>query len=125
MLSDHTPAAVVATKDLQRARSFYEGMLGLVGEPSMEGFSYRAGDASIFVYPSQFAGTNQATALSFGLPSEAFDEEVAILRNAGITFDTFEAEGLDWSDGVASAEGFKSVWFSDPDGNVLNITSQG
>ncbi len=125
MLSDHTPTAVLATKDLSRARSFYEGMLGLVGEASMEGFSYRAGDASIFVFPSQFAGTNQATSVSFGLTSEAFDEEVAILRNAGITFDTFEAEGLDWSDGVASAEGFKAVWFSDPDGNVLNITSQG
>ncbi len=125
MLSDHTPTAVLATKDLVRARSFYEGVLGLAGEPSMEGFSYRAGDATIFVYPSQFAGSNQATALSFGLASDVFDAEVAILRDAGITFETFEAEGLEWSDGVASAQGFKAVWFSDPDGNILNITSQG
>jgi catechol 2,3-dioxygenase-like lactoylglutathione lyase family enzyme len=125
MLINHTPIAVIATQDLARARSFYEGVLGFIGEEQMEGVSYKAGSGSFFVYPSQFAGTNQATAMSFEISGAAFDDEVAKLRDAGIDFDTFEAEGLQWIDGVAVAEGFKAVWFTDPDGNVLNVTDQG
>lgn len=125
MLTDHTPIAVIATQDLDRARAFYEGVLGFVGEQQMEGVSYAAGDGSFFVYPSSFAGTNQATAMTFDLPDAAFDDEVTVLRRAGVAFQTFEAEGLEWIDGVATAEGFKAVWFNDPDGNILNITSQG
>jgi hypothetical protein len=38
---------------------------------------------------------------------------------------TFEAEGLEWDQGVASMAGedMKSVWFTDPDGNVINISA--
>lgn len=73
------------------------------------------------MYPSAYAGTNQATALSFGVPDDGFDAEVADLRARGVRFDTFEAEGIEWADGVASAPGMRAVWFTDPDGNILNV----
>ena len=123
MLGDHNPIPTLAVKDVQTARDFYEGVLGLapVGKPP-EGVVYRAGTGMFLVYPSAYAGTNKATAMSFQVPTDRFDDEVAALREKDVTFQTFEAEGLTWDDGVASmGDVFRSVWFADPDGNILNV----
>lgn len=122
MLSDYTPTPSLAVADVSRAREFYEGVLGLVpaGEAA-DGVLYTAGAGRILVYPSAFAGTNRATAASFEVPTDAFDAEVAALRTKGVTFQTFELEGLTWDDGVATMGDAKAVWFADPDGNILNI----
>ncbi len=123
MLSSFTPIATVPTADLARARAFYEQTLGLSGEaqdPAEAGVLYKCGSSAFLLYPSQFAGTNQATTMAFQV-DEGFDAEVAKLRDAGISFDTFEFEGATWSDGVAVMAGGKAVWFRDPDGNILNV----
>ena len=84
----------------------------------------QAGKTTFLVYPSSFAGTNKATAMSFQIPPDRFDAEAAALREKGITFSTFEADGLEWDDGVDTmGDSFKSAWFEDPDGNILNIES--
>lgn len=122
MLSNHTPMITLATADMERARAFYEGVLGMVpGEEFGGGVAYKAGNARVFVYPSSFAGTNQATAAAFELPGDAFDAEVEALRTAGVEFDTFEVDGMTWVDGVADMDGMRNVWFRDPDGNILNV----
>lgn len=122
MLGDHDSIAVLAVTDLDRARTFYESVLGLTSpREAPEGVLYAAGSTVFLVYPSSFAGTNRATAMSFQVPADQFDAEVQALRERGVTFTTFEAEGLTWVDGVASYGGFKSAWFEDPDGNVLNV----
>jgi catechol 2,3-dioxygenase-like lactoylglutathione lyase family enzyme len=122
MLGDHDTIATLAVKDLDRAREFYEGVLGLTPARDVaEGVLYRAGSGAFLVYPSSFAGTNKATAMSFQVAPDQFDAEVGGLRDKGITFQTFEAEGLTWVDGVASYGEFHSAWFEDPDGNVLNV----
>ena len=126
MLSQHTPVATLPTKDLLKARSFYEDTLGLTPErESAAGVSYKcSGGGMVFVYQSEYAGTNKATAVSFDVPTGAFDDEIDTLREKGVTFMTFEAEGLDWKDGVASmGEKMKSVWFTDPDGNIMNVSA--
>ena len=98
MLSQHTPVATLPTKDLPKARSFYEDTLGLTPErESAAGVSYKcSGGGMVFVYQSEYAGTNKATALSFDVPTAGFDDEIDTLREKGVTFMTFEAEGLDW-----------------------------
>jgi catechol 2,3-dioxygenase-like lactoylglutathione lyase family enzyme len=125
MLSQITPVPTLPTSDLSRARSFYEGTLGLTPQrEGMGGVAYQCGSGLMFVYESAYAGTNKATAVNFDVPQSAFDEEIGALREKGVTFMTFEAEGLDWNEGVASAgEAMKSVWFADPDGNILNVTT--
>lgn len=125
MLSDSTPMPTLPTSDLERARAFYEGILSFVPVGEMpDGVRYQAGDSGFLVYPSQYAGTNQATAMAFEVELDRFDDEVAALRSAGISFDTFEWEGVAWEDGVATMEEGKAVWFRDPDGNILNIMAQ-
>lgn len=124
MLGNHTPTPTLAVTDLARAREFYEGVLGLTaqGDPP-EGVMYGAGSGSLFVYPSSFAGTNKATAVSWMVDADSFDAEVAALRDKGVEFMTFDAPGMSWDDGVASmGEGAgRGVWFADPDGNILNV----
>lgn len=122
MLSDHTPTTTLATADPQRSRAFYEGVLGF--EPKEEsggGVFYQSGSGSFFVYESSFAGTNQATSMSFEVSPQEFDAEIEALRQAGVRFETFDAEGIDWNGDVAVMQDLRSVWFKDPDGNILNV----
>lgn len=122
MLGDYQPVATLAVKDLARAAEFYEQTLGCATKGEFPGGRfYSAGTGTFMVYESQYAGTNQATALSFHVPKDAFDREVETLRNAGVRFETFDAPGLTWQDGVAVMEGFRSAWFKDPDGNFINV----
>jgi hypothetical protein len=46
------------------------------------------------------------------------------LRGKGVKFDTFDAPGIEWQDGVNVMGDMKAVWFKDPDGNILNIVNQ-
>ena len=126
MLGDKPVAAVVAVKDMAGAQKFYEETLGLkkgkMNDPG--GTMYQAGGGTmIFVYQSQFAGTNQATAATWGV-GEDFDNIVADLRSKGIKFDTFDAPGIKWDGDVNVMGDMKAVWFKDPDGNILNIVNQ-
>jgi catechol 2,3-dioxygenase-like lactoylglutathione lyase family enzyme len=131
MLSDHSPVPTLAVSDLERARGFYEGTLKLVPERSpaednpADGVVYTSGSGRILVYPSSYAGTNKATAVSFEVSGDAFDAEVDALRAAGIEFQTFELEGMEWDGGVASAGPMRAVWFTDPDGTILNLSTMG
>ena len=63
--ADATP--MIAVKDLDRARKFYEEKLGLSAKAEMAGevLTVQSGNTPITVYRSEFAGTNKATALTF------------------------------------------------------------
>lgn len=122
MLADHTPIATLAVSDVARAREFYENILGFTPEEEeAEGIVYASGSSRFLVYPSTYAGTNKATAASFQVPADSFDDEVAALRTRGIEFLTFDYPGISWDDGVATMENERSVWFTDPDGNILAV----
>lgn len=120
MLGDYEPVATLAVTDLARAAEFYEQVLGckpIDGFPG--GRFYTAGTGVLQIYESQYAGTNQATALSFRVPKDAFDDEVAALRAAGVTFETFDAPQTTWQDGIATMDDIRAAWFKDPDGNFI------
>ena len=123
MLSSYTPVATLPTSDLTKARSFYEETLGLtVQRDGTGGVSYTCGSGNLFVYESAYAGTNKATSVTFDVPTAEFDAEVDALRAKSIQFVTFEMDGLQWNDGVASmGDQMRGVWFTDPDGNIFNL----
>ena len=128
MLSDHSAMPCLAVRDLGRARQFYEETLGfrrmeVPGLDDSEGMGvvYATKQGGMLVYPSAYAGTNRATAVTFQVPGEAFDAEVAALRSGGVELQTFELPSGSWSDGVLTDGPMRSVWFADPDGNVLNV----
>jgi hypothetical protein len=61
--------------------------------------------------------------VNFDVPLSVFDDEIRTLREKGVTFTTFELEGADWNEGIASAGDTRGVWFADPDGNIINVSS--
>jgi catechol 2,3-dioxygenase-like lactoylglutathione lyase family enzyme len=119
--ADATP--MLAVKDLDRARKFYEGTLGLKEVDDFgEGFLLKSGDTQLNVYRSEFAGTNKATALTFDV--DDIESEVRDLKDKGIFFEKYDMEGLTPKGDIYEGEGMKTAWFKDPDGNILSLIEE-
>jgi catechol 2,3-dioxygenase-like lactoylglutathione lyase family enzyme len=121
MLADHDAMATVAVKDLDVARKFYEGTLGLKpGQARPEVLSYSSGKTNIIVYKSQYAGTNQATTATWAVGHD-IDAIVAALKAKGVKFEHYDLPGLTLQGDLHVAGNFKGAWLKDPDGNILHI----
>jgi catechol 2,3-dioxygenase-like lactoylglutathione lyase family enzyme len=126
VLRDIDATAVVAVKDVAAARLFYEGTLGLrtPDDAGQDGtVAFTSGTTPIFVYESEFAGTNQANALVWDVGDD-FDAILDHLRRKGVTFEHYDLPGLTLEGDVHVAANFKGVWFKDPDGNILHINGR-
>jgi catechol 2,3-dioxygenase-like lactoylglutathione lyase family enzyme len=123
-LSRYKVGAGLAVSDMDRAREFYEGKLGLsVGIDSDDNVQYRCAEGSVFhVYLSpEHAGKSTATLASWGV--DDVEEVVDELASKGVTFERYD-EGTIITDekGIATFEGgAKVAYFRDPDGNTLSI----
>lgn len=123
MLGDASVVATVAVKDLAAAKKFYTEVLGLTfTSEDQAGVTFGSGASELFLYESQFAGTNKATYAGWTVPD--VDATVAELKDKGVAFQAFDLPGATWENDVASWEGkMKSAWFSDPDGNIFALDS--
>jgi catechol 2,3-dioxygenase-like lactoylglutathione lyase family enzyme len=122
MLAGKDAAATLAVGDLERARDFYENTLGLPVLQEVPGaILYKSGNSVVLVYPSEYAGTNQATAASWAVGDD-FDSIVQDLRAKGVTFEHYDDLPETTREGdVHVMDAYKAVWFKDPDGNILNL----
>lgn len=124
MLGGKDAIATVPVKDLNAARTFYEGTLGLKrsGEEDPEAITYEAGSSTVLVYQSQYAGTNEATAVTWNVGDEV--EEIARgLRAKGVVFEHYDMPGTTREGDVHVAGELKVAWFKDPDGNIHALVS--
>ena len=128
MLGATDAVATLAVKNLDAARRFYEGTLGLTpldrGGPDVPAIVYRSGSSTVLVYESRYAGTNEATAASWAVGDD-FGSIVAGLKARGVAFEHYDDLPDTTRDGDVHVSGdFRSVWFRDPDGNILNVVNQ-
>src|SRR5262245_60622541 len=123
-LSASDAVATIGVKDLKTARTFYEEKLGLEPEEVREDdvVTYASGDSRIFVYKSDFAGTNKATAVTWVVGD--VDAIVADLNRKGVKFEHYEMPGMELEGDVHVAGGMRAAWFQDPDGNILALVSE-
>lgn len=124
MLSDFNIGPAIAVKDLAAAKAFYSDILGLKLEqeyPDGAGIRYKSGESTVMVYPSQFAGTNEATYAGWGVSDVA--AVVAELEAKGVEFlDYPEMPGVTVEGHVHSWDGQgQTAWFKDPSGNILAL----
>lgn len=121
MLDQYAPHATLAAADIERAKSWYADKLGL--KPKSEdvgGIWYECGGATFAIFPTPYAGTAQNTVMEWTV--DDVDKVAGDLKQRGITFDTFEMEGVEWNGDVATMGGHKGAWFKDSEGNILAIT---
>ncbi len=125
-LGDQDAIVTLAVRDIDAAKKFYEGTLGLRPTPHQEEgtLSYQAAKATIFVYPSQYAGTNQATAVTWIV--DDIDGLVDELRSKGVRFEHYDNLPNTKVVGDLHVAGDRKLaWFKDPDGNIHGITNGG
>ena len=122
MLGDKDAVANIAVKNLETAKKFYEETLGLtqIGAEGQEVIVFRSGSSTIYVYKSQYAGTNQATALTW-VVGKGIEDVVRELKVKGVTFEHYNMPDVTREDDIHVAGNMKVAWFKDPDGNILNI----
>ena len=126
-LSNSRVGAVIAVSDMDRAKEFYEGKLGLSGGEDQPdgGRRYSCADGTtLHVYPSpDNAGKSTATLAGWWVDDvEATVDELAA---KGVTFEQYGEPFNTDSKGVAKFEGNAAgAWFRDPDGNTLALGSQ-
>ena len=125
MLANTKAVGFIQVADTQRARAFYEGVLGLA--LTDDGFALVADLAGamlrITTLPDWRAGDHPA----FGFIVPDAHAAAADLAAKGVSFERYaflgDAQG---PDGVwTSPNGSKVAWFKDPDGNLLSFTANG
>ena len=94
MLGDKDAAANIAVRDLETAKKFYQDILGLtqVGVEGQEVIVFKSGNSIINVYRSQYAGTNQATAITW-VVGEGIEDVVQQLKAKGVAFEHYDMPG--------------------------------
>jgi catechol 2,3-dioxygenase-like lactoylglutathione lyase family enzyme len=125
MLGNKDAVANIAVKNLDTAKKFYEDTLGLtpVGAEDQEVIVFKSGNSTVYVYQSQYAGTNKATAVTW-VVNEDVEGIVQQLKAKGITFEHYDMPGITRDGDVHIAGDMKVAWFKDPDGNILNIINR-
>ena len=122
MLKEHEAVATIAVKDTKAAREFYEGKLGLKPEETNdEVVTYGSGNSRLFVYKSDYAGTNKATAATWTV--DDVDGLTRELKKKGIQFEHYDFPDMKREGDVHVAGEMRAAWFKDPDGNILSIVS--
>ena len=121
MLRASPLVAFVATTDLERARTFYESVLGL-DVVRADGFAcvIDAHGTTLRVTAVPERAAAAYTVLGWEVPD--LDGEVDALVARGVGFSRFE--GMDQDDrGIWTApDSTRVAWFADPDGNTLSLS---
>ncbi len=123
MLKDRSSSAIVAVSDIDRARKFYQNSLelDLVDDSMGEVLVFKTGDTSLVVYTSEQAGTNKANAAVWSVGDEI--ETIAeALKSKGVRFEHYPDIGTLQGDIHVDGK-MKTVWFNDPDGNILHLNN--
>ncbi len=125
MFSRITPIPMLAVKDVDRARGFYTETLGLQVEREEMGIlQFRAGDMLFMVYPSEYAGTNKATALTW-VVGDQLENVIGRLRGKGIIFEHYELPDTVRKGDIHESGPIRNAWFKDPDGNIHALSNLG
>jgi catechol 2,3-dioxygenase-like lactoylglutathione lyase family enzyme len=124
MLGNKDAVATVAVRNLDEARAFYERTLGLkvVGTEGEELLAFRSGSAALYVYRSQYAGTNRATAVTWVVGDEV-DAVARALKAKGVAFEHYDMPEMKREGDVHVGGDVRVAWFKDPDGNILSIVN--
>lgn len=128
MFANSTIFPSIPCTNLEVARAFYGGVLGLeeVQRPRPADWIalFACGDGTyLFVYERPSPSKADHTVAGFVV--EDVDAAADFLVERGVALEIYpDMEGVEWdARGVATMDGQKGAWFTDPDGNIFAIES--
>jgi catechol 2,3-dioxygenase-like lactoylglutathione lyase family enzyme len=120
MLTAYPLNGFVRITDPERARHFYEQVLGLTFEYENPYVSvFRSGDTTIIAQRMKEVAPIASTVL--GWEVKDIEKVVAFLRDRGVVFEKYPYMDQDTL-GIWKSPAGKVAWFKDPDGNVLAVS---
>ena len=127
MFKDTKAFSGFSVNDMQKAKEFYQGKLGIEVSENEMGITtlHISGGSKIIIYPKPNHQPATFTILNF--PVDDVEKTVDELINAGITFEQYgepiktDAKGIVRGDG----RGPDIAWFKDPAGNILSVLKEG
>lgn len=125
MLNEAKATSSFAVRDLEAAKDFYEGTLGLRVEvmDAEHGVTMLklGGGHDVLVYLSSDMNPPSYTVLNFEV--DDIDAAVDELSGRGVSFQRYE--GFDHDEkGIVRSPGPQIAWFEDPSANVIAVMQQ-
>ena len=109
-----------AVDDLEKAREFYEGTLGLRVSAEDELLTLHiAGDRDTLIYPKPDFTPATYTILNF--PVDDVEKAVDELTARGVRFERYDGFEQDEKGIARQDDGPPIAWFTDPAGNILSV----
>jgi catechol 2,3-dioxygenase-like lactoylglutathione lyase family enzyme len=121
MLGAINIVAFVPTRDSEKARSFYEGVLGLRFVKD-DGFALVLDANGIMVRVAKVPEFKPAAFTILGWQVTGIEKVVTALQEKGVHFEIFGFLEQDKLGIWTAPSGDKVAWFKDPDGNVLSVS---
>lgn len=110
--------------DIEAARRFYEGTLGMKAELVTDDgplFLHDSNGRATLVYPK--ADHTPASFTVLNLSVDDIDSTVEELRSQGVEFQRYD--GIEVDDrGIHHSRGHSIAWFADPAGNVISVVQE-
>jgi catechol 2,3-dioxygenase-like lactoylglutathione lyase family enzyme len=121
MLDNCEVIAFAAATDLDQARDFYQGTLGLsLIDQNPYACVFDVGGTMLRVTAVAEVATPGYTVLGWRV--DDIDAVIAGLRSRGVSFTRYEGVGQDDRGIWTTPNGDRIAWFTDPDGNTLSLT---
>ncbi len=121
MLGSTNIIAFVPTKDSEKARAFYEGVLGLRFVKD-DGFALVLDANGIMIRVAKAPDFKPAQFTLLGWQVTDIDKVVTALQEKGVHFEIFGFFKQDKLGIWTAPTGDKVAWFKDPDGNILSVS---
>jgi catechol 2,3-dioxygenase-like lactoylglutathione lyase family enzyme len=124
MLRESPAYGGFSVDDVQRAREFYEGTLGLEVSEEYGMLDLRmGGGAHVLVYPKPNHEPATFTVLNFPVPN--LEEAVDELIRRGVQFEIYDQGETKTDDkGIMRGQGPPIAWFKDPAGNIFSVIEE-
>lgn len=121
MFKDTKAFSGFSVNDLQKAKEFYQGKLGLeVSENEMGILTLHiGGGGTVIIYPKPNHQPATFTVLNFQVPD--VEKAVDDLTGLGIAFEHYGEPFNTDEKGIMRGKGPDIAWFKDPAGNIISV----
>lgn len=122
MLKNTKAFSSFSTDDLEKAKTFYQSVLGLEVKDNPMGLIelHIDGSTPVMIYPKPNHIPATFTVLNF--PVHSVDKTLDELVKKGVKFEIYHEENFKTDEkGIFRGEGPLIAWFKDPAGNILSI----